>query len=120
MPEDRTAAPGFAVHVPDAVLEPVELDPAQVVAGEPRVSELVLSESRDGRTVRGIWEMTPGVMTDTEVDECFVVVSGRATVEFEDGTVLQLGAGDVGVLAEGARTRWTVSETLRKVYQATV
>lgn len=111
---------GFALHVADAVLEPAELDPSQIVAGEPRVSELVLSESEDGRIVRGIWQMTPGVVTDTEVDELFVVVSGRATVEFEDGAVLDLKPGDVAVLAEGAQTRWTVHETLRKVYQATV
>ncbi|GAA1994719.1 cupin domain-containing protein [Catenulispora subtropica] len=120
MSEDRTAVPGFAVHVADAVLEAVELEPSQIVAGEPRVSELVLSESEDGRVVRGIWQMTPGVVTDTEADEVFVVLSGRATVEFEDGTVLEVGPGDVAVLTEGARTRWTVHETLRKVYQATV
>ncbi|GAA2059498.1 cupin domain-containing protein [Catenulispora yoronensis] len=120
MPEDRTIVPGFALHVADAVLEPGELDPAQIVAGEPRVSEVVLSESEDGRVARGIWEMTPGVVTDTEADEVFVVVSGRATVEFADGTVLEVGPGDVAVLSEGAQTRWTVHETLRKVYQATV
>jgi uncharacterized cupin superfamily protein len=120
MSEDRTAALGFAVHAADAVLEPVELDRSQVVAGEPRVSELVLFESQDGDVVSGIWEMTPGVVTDTETDEVFVVLSGRATVDFEDGTVLQVGPGDVAVLSAGARTRWTVHETLRKVYQATV
>ena len=120
MSEDRTTVLGFAVHVADAELEPSELDPSQVVAGAPEVSELVLSESEDGRVVRGIWQMTPGVVTDTEADEIFVVLSGRATVEFDNGTVLEVGPGDVAVLTEGAQTRWTVHETLRKVYQATV
>jgi uncharacterized protein len=120
MPEDHTAVPGFALSVADAVLEPAPLDPAQVVAGAPEVSELVLSESQDGRVLRGIWQMTPGVVTDTETDELFVVLSGRATIEFEDGTVLKVGPGDVALLTEGAKTRWTVHETLRKVYQATV
>ena len=128
MPEDRldvapfiAGAPlGFALSVADAELEPAELDPARVVSGDPRVSELVLSESVDGRIVRGIWQMTPGVVTDTEADEIFVVLAGRATVEFADGTVLDVGPGDVAVLTEGARTTWTVHETLRKVYQATV
>jgi uncharacterized cupin superfamily protein len=87
MSADRTDVPGFALSVADAVLEPVPLDPSQVVAGAPEVSELVLSESDDGRVVRGIWQMTPGVVTDTEVDELFVVHSGRATIEFADGTV---------------------------------
>lgn len=120
MADDHTAVPGFALPVRDAVLEPVELDPSQVIAGAPEVSELVLSESADGRVVRGIWQMTPGVVTDTEADELFVVLSGRATIEFSDGTALDVGPGDVAVLTEGARTRWTVHETLRKVYQATV
>jgi uncharacterized cupin superfamily protein len=120
MPQDPSAPLGFALSVADAELEPSELDPAQVVSGEPRVSELVLAESEDGRVLRGIWQMTPGVVTDTESDEIFVVVSGRATVEFEDGTVLRVGPGDVAVLTEGARTTWTVHETLRKVYQASL
>jgi uncharacterized cupin superfamily protein len=120
MSDDRTAVPGFALPVADAVLKPVELDPSQVIAGAPEVSELVLSESADGRVVRGIWQMTPGVVTDTEADELFVVLAGRATIEFSDGTVLKVGPGDAAVLTEGARTRWTVHETLRKVYQATV
>lgn len=67
----------------------------------------------------GIWEMTPGVLTDVEADEVFVVLSGSATVEFTDGTApLTLGAGDVVRLAAGAETVWTVTETLRKVYLA--
>ncbi len=110
------------MHVADAELEPSDLDPAQIVSGDPRVSELELSSSVHGgrQVVRGIWQMTPGVVTDTEADEVFVVVSGRATVEFADGTVLEVGPGDVAVLTEGAETTWTVHETLRKVYQVTV
>ena len=49
----------------------------------------------------------------------FVVVSGRATIEFEDGASIDVGPGDVCVLEEGARTVWTVHETLRKAYQIT-
>jgi uncharacterized cupin superfamily protein len=120
MSDDHTAVLGFALSVADAVLEPVELDPSQVIVGTPEVSELVLSESPDGRVVRGIWQMTPGVVTDTEADELFVVLAGRATIEFSDGTALTVGPGDAAILTEGAQTRWTVHETLRKVYQVTV
>jgi uncharacterized protein len=121
MSQDHSPAPlGFAFPVADAVLEPSELDPAQVVYGDPKVSELVISESEDGRVVRGIWQITPGVVTDTEADEVFVVLSGRATVAFADGTSIEVGPGDVAVLTEGAETTWTIHETLRKVYQATV
>jgi uncharacterized cupin superfamily protein len=116
--------PPFALAVADAVLTPDELDPAQIVSGEPRVASVVLHESpaaeTGGRVVeRGVWEITPGVVTDVEVDEVFVVLSGRATIEFEEGRILEVGPGDVAVLPEGAATRWTVHETLRKVYQIT-
>lgn len=46
----------------------------------------------------------------------FVVLSGRATVAFEDGPTLEVGPGDACRLRAGQRTVWTVHETLRKVY----
>lgn len=112
----------FVLAVAGAELTPDELDPAQVHAGDPRVSSVVLHRSAapapGGRVVeRGVWEITPGVVTDVEADEVFVVLSGRATIEFENGPTLEVGPGDVAVLPEGAVTRWTVHETLRKVYQ---
>ncbi|MFF9165825.1 MULTISPECIES: cupin domain-containing protein [unclassified Streptomyces] len=106
----------FAVHVPDAELVPEPLDPAQIVSGSPEVTGKVVWESDDGRQVRGIWQITPGVVTDTEADEVFVVISGSATVDVDGGPTLHLGPGDMAVLREGDRTTWTVHETLRKVY----
>ena len=66
----------------------------------------------------GTWEMTPGVDHDTEVDEVFVVLAGRGTVEFEDGELVKLAPGVAVRLTAGERTTWTVTETLRKVYVA--
>ncbi|POX50160.1 hypothetical protein C3489_23230 [Streptomyces sp. Ru71] len=106
----------FALHVPDAELAPEPLDAAQIVSGSPEVTGKVVWESEDGRQIRGIWQITPGVVTDTEADEVFVVVSGSATVEVDGGPTLHVGPGDMAVLREGDRTTWTVHETLRKVY----
>ncbi|MGW6855349.1 cupin domain-containing protein [Streptomyces xanthophaeus] len=109
----------FAVSVPDfpdAELETEELDPEQVVSGAPVVTGKLLWESPDGKQLRGIWQITPGVVTDTEADELFVVVSGRATIEVEGGATLEVGPGSACVLREGDRTTWTVHETLRKAY----
>jgi len=66
----------------------------------------------------GLWGMEPGVDHDTEVDEVFVVLAGRGTVEFEDGEVVTLAPGVAVRLRAGERTTWTVTETLRKVYIA--
>nr|SBO93162.1 putative dioxygenase [Nonomuraea gerenzanensis] len=101
----------FAMPVHDVRLTPDELDPAQIVAGDPVTSSLELGGGR------GIWEITPGVVTDVERDELFVVLSGRATIAVAGGTTIEVGPGDVCLLAEGAKTTWIVHETLRKVYQ---
>ncbi|WP_328298030.1 cupin domain-containing protein [Streptomyces sp. NBC_00435] len=109
----------FAVSVPDlsdTELEAEELDPAQILSGDPVVTGKVLWEAPDGSQVRGIWQITPGVVTDTEANELFVVVSGRATIEVEGGATLEVGPGSACVLREGDRTTWTVHETLRKAY----
>jgi uncharacterized cupin superfamily protein len=94
-------------------LDPI--DPSQVRSGEPRAG-FVAVDTRDGLEL-GIWEITPGVSTDVEADEWSVVVSGRATVAFDDGRAsMELAAASVFRLDAGDRTTWTVHETLRKVY----
>ncbi|MFZ3496813.1 cupin domain-containing protein [Streptomyces sp. 5.8] len=118
-PAPTPAPASFAVSVPDfpdSELEADELDPAQIVSGNPVVTGKVLWEAPDGSQVRGIWQITPGVVTDTEANELFVVVSGRATVEVEGGETLEVGPGSACVLREGDKTTWTVHETLRKAY----
>jgi uncharacterized cupin superfamily protein len=110
----------FAVTVADAILEEDPLDVAAIVAGEPQTSNLVVDRSDDGRVIRGIWECSEGVFTDVEADEMFVIVQGRATIEVDGGQTLEVGPGDMGILEAGARTRWTVHETLRKAYQITL
>lgn len=107
--------PNTAVGAADLPLvhQPVPAD--QTVGGEPSTAASTLT--RFGGLEIGVWEMTPGTMTDIEADEVFVVLAGAGTVEFADGTpALQLRPGDVVRLAAGARTTWTVTETLRKVY----
>lgn len=69
----------------------------------------------------GIWEMSTGVMHDTEAEELFVVLEGNATVEFLEprSASIEIAPGSVVTFAAGTKTRWTVhSERLRKVYLA--
>ncbi|MFT4219112.1 MAG: cupin domain-containing protein [Microbacterium sp.] len=110
------ASSGLAAGaVVDAASLPLAHEPVpaeQVVAGSPTAAVAELTD-----TV-GVWEHTPGVSTDVEADEVFVVLSGSATVEFDDPAVeaIELRPGSVVRLAAGMRTVWTVRETLRKVY----
>ena len=109
-------AAGRALRDPELAHEPLPAD--EVVAGSPTTAVAVLDDTGDREI--GIWEMTPGTATDTEADELFVVLSGRATIAFEDPSLpdLSVGPGSVVRLAAGMRTTWTVTETLRKVYIA--
>ena len=102
------------VHAASMPLDPAPIDPAQVVAGDPTVTAAEILA--DDRREVGVWEHGVGVSTDVEADEVFVVRSGRATVTVAGGPTLELGPGDVAVLAAGDRTTWTVHETFRKVY----
>lgn len=103
------------VHASSQWLEHEPVPAEQSHGGSPHTG--VAELGRFGGLEVGVWEMTPGVMSDVETDELFVVLTGAATVEFDDDTpTMTLGPGDVVRLAEGARTVWTVTETLRKVY----
>jgi uncharacterized cupin superfamily protein len=92
------------------------LPPEQVVQGSPTTASTVL-DAGAGREF-GLWEMTPGTATDTEVDEVFVVLSGRATVTGIAPEPVELVPGSVVRLTAGMQSTWTVHETLRKVYLA--
>lgn len=92
------------------------LDDDQVVEGNPTTGVLALTEIDDWEV--GVWEITPGIVTDVEVDEVFIVLKGRAILRREDGSETELVPGSVGRLEDGEETEWEVLETLRKIYIA--
>lgn len=96
----------------EVALEPLAAD--YVLTGNPE-SGVADLPSPPGLEV-GIWEHSVGTSTDVEVDEVFVVISGRATIAAEGMVPIEVGPGDVVTLAEGTATTWTVHEPLRKVY----
>ncbi len=117
MTEDQQHQPtGAAQPLParDVEFETTALPAAEVVDGSPRAGSRSVRTFDDVEV--GIWEMTPGTARDVEADEVFVVLSGAASVRFDDGREVSLRPGDVMSLFEGERTEWTVTETLRKVY----
>jgi uncharacterized cupin superfamily protein len=109
--------PNTSIRASALDLDTQPVAPDQTVSGQPRTAVHTLTEF--GGLEVGVWEMTPGMMSDVESDEVFVVLSGSATVEFADESeTLHVQTGDVVRLAAGARTVWTVTETIRKVYLA--
>lgn len=96
----------------------MELAPAeQVLSGQPHTGLVELGVWL-GRDV-GVWEMSPGSMSDVEVDEVCIILSGAGSVQRTIGgaTVHQeLKPGAVFELHDGEQTIWTVKETVRKIY----
>jgi len=108
-------SPGIPVNVATLSISHEPVDSASVVDGLPAAGYTVLDALGD--TEIGVWEMSVGTATDTEDDEVFVVVSGRASIHFDaDDRTIVVGSGDVVRLTAGMQTTWTVTETLRKVY----
>lgn len=105
-----------AAALADDELDASPLTPDQLAGDAPDVRIRGLHD--DGELLLGVWQHGVGVSTDVESDEVFVVLSGRATIEFADDAAFSItcGPGDVVMLPAGARTRWTVHETLRKIY----
>lgn len=85
-----------------------------VLGGRPETMTMPLGEL--GGAEFGIWEITPGTVRDVEADEIFVVLAGAGSVEFTDGTSIDLAPGVAVRLTAGDRTVWRVRETVRKVY----
>ena len=115
-------APGHAIDALALSITHEDLAPEQLISGTPRAGSVALEESETHEI--GVWEMTPGTAGDTEFDEVFVVIAGRARIAFvepfngEHLAPLDIAAGSIVRLAAGMRTAWTVTETLRKVYIA--
>lgn len=106
-------------NVADVELEPEEFAPGQVLEGTPKMMSRDVYVSTDERVFSGIWSVTPGKYRDhMDGDETFVVLSGRMTVEPEDGgPPFEVKAGDVCVFAAGYRSVWTIHETIVKGYR---
>ncbi|GAA1321232.1 cupin domain-containing protein [Leucobacter albus] len=119
-PASAALAAGSVVNVLDLELPMSPLPADEVRAGTPAAGSRDVAAG-PGLAI-GVWEMTAGTAVDTEADECFVVLTGRATVTIhaadpaQRDTVLELQPGSLGRLAAGMQTTWVVHEALRKVY----
>lgn len=97
-----------------AVSDLFERTDGQVTTGVKELDHVGHEDS--GQLDIGVWDHSVGESTDVEVDEVFVVISGRGSVTCDQGGKIELTPGTVGVLPAGAKTTWTVTEPLRKVW----
>jgi len=85
---------------------------------EGQVESLVTSWTGPDGSLVGVWECSPGTFTTQKngVFETSQVISGRATVTSDDGTVQEISVGSMVVLPDGWSGKWEVHETIRKSY----
>jgi uncharacterized protein len=116
MATQATAAGIHRAHVPSAQLDSWPIPAEQIVEGAPQASGTILWKSDDGTLASGIWECTPGTFDWTHADETACIVEGRVTVTPEGGEAFELVPGDAVFFPEGTRTRWMVTQKLRKAF----
>jgi uncharacterized cupin superfamily protein len=98
----------------DVPVDHKQLDATRNPNGE--VTTGVRAVMAEGDMEVGVWEHSIGTSTDTEIEEVFVVIEGEGTVTCSEGGRIDLAPGVVGLLPAGARTTWTVTKPLRKVW----
>lgn len=108
--------PGRAINVSDMPIDLEPLPDSEVFSGTPASGAAVFTNFSGSEI--GVWEMTLGTATDVEADEVFVVLAGRARLEFTDRDLppVELVPGVVVRLESGMHTVWTVTEPLRKLW----
>ena len=93
-------------------------DPEQPsgIAGPWRYASLV-----DDPFEAGIWEAPVDSWREDgyPVDEFIVIIAGHLRLIEDDGTVLDLHAGDLGFVPQGWAGIWEVVEPVRKAYVVT-
>lgn len=103
----------------DLTITTVPVSADQVVSGHPETG-VAEWKSWNGLEV-GVWDMTPGVMSDIESDEICIIIDGAGFVErtINGATIQQaLEPGAIFHLREGEKTLWHVSRKVRKIYFA--
>lgn len=100
-------------------LEPCSVVPPEaVIDGTPNEQGAVISESKDGNFIVGIWESTPYAEAFDAYpgDEFCQVLSGKVTLTDAEGNASTFEAGDSYFVPKGFKGTFRVVETMRKYY----
>lgn len=112
-----SAAGRAVVGRPEAVeLRPLPIDPAWILAGEPRARGGNHSESVDGWASTALWECTAGRFRwHFAWEETVLILEGGVRVTDAEGATTVLRPGDLAYFPAGSWFVWEVDEHVRKI-----
>lgn len=104
-----------------ATMETWQPDGVTILSGEPAGRGFTLHEDRsDGARGCGFFECDPAQtryeLTDNEM---IYVLEGEARIELEDGTAIEIKAGDAAFLPKGHMSTWTFKTRFREFWVLT-
>jgi hypothetical protein len=106
-----------AAALPDNALEdwgPVGLPQGESVS---RLSGKILEMSADEDLESGVWQCTPGRWRrQVKKAEFCHFLAGRCSFTPDDGTTIEIAAGDSLFFPANSEGMWDVKETVRKVF----
>lgn len=93
--------------------ERMEIDPSEVLEGEPVWEIAKVWSNHDGRIVAASFKSTPGKFRmASQIDEIVTLLEGHITVTAPDGTAIECRAGDFIQLKRGETYTWDVHENM--------
>lgn len=108
-----------AIHAPDARTLPLPPHASKPTSLDGQTESTAITwTSVDNVVESGVWECNAGTFTASRdgYDEVAVILAGTATVTSDAGDTAEVGPGSTLVTPAGWTGKWTVHETVRKVY----
>jgi uncharacterized cupin superfamily protein len=109
-----------SVNVQTIALEPWDAEGLEVLEGDPQTHGMAFHEEGPdggfgpGGFAVGVYEQEPcKTAYRLQQNETVHVLKGDILIELDDGSSVELGAGDVAVLPKGRHSTWTFRATTR-------
>ncbi len=97
-------------------LQPMPLDPEDILGGNPRAKGEIIFTSKDKKFSLGIWECSAGkFLYAYQEDEICYILEGRAKIKSRSG-VLSIKGGDLVIFSKGEETIWNIERKIRKIF----
>nr|WP_256806217.1 cupin domain-containing protein [Bradyrhizobium sp. Bra64] len=97
-------------------LKPAPIEPSWIIEGNPEACSHLVSTSACKTAWTMIWSCTQGKFNwHYDFDETVVILEGSILLEVDGAPPTRYGVGDVIVFRTGARAKWHVEDSVKKV-----